>query len=59
MRIFISERIDLAPKLRKCKPKWRWSRPFSGKKSPNKFSDTDPSNHIIWFTHFNHFSLKN
>ena len=27
------ERIDLTSKLRKCKPKWRWSRPFSGKKS--------------------------
>ena len=55
------ERIDLASKLRKILPKWRWSRPFSGKKSPHKFSDTDPSDLIIsWFTHFKQpFSLEN
>ena len=29
---FYIERIDLAPKLSKIGPKWRWSRPFSGKK---------------------------
>ena len=55
------ERIDLASKLRKVLPKWRWSLPFSGKKSPHKFSETDPSNHIISrFSHFEQpFSLQN
>ena len=38
---FYVERIDLASKLRKSKPNWRWIHPFSGKKSPHKFSDTD------------------
>ena len=28
---FYVERIDLASKLRKCKPKWRWSRHFQAK----------------------------
>ena len=27
--------------------KWRWSRPFSSKKSLHIFSQTDPLNHII------------
>ena len=58
---FYVERIDLASKLRKVLPKWRWCRPFSGKKSPHKFSDTDPSNYIISrFTHPKQpFSLHN
>ena len=40
-------RIDLATKLSKIRLTWRWNRPFLGKKSPHKFSDTDPSNLII------------
>ena len=34
---FYVERIDLASKLRKCKPKWRWNRPFSGKSPLTNF----------------------
>ena len=55
---FYVERIDLASKLRKWLPKWWWSRPFPGKKSPYIFSETDPSNQIIstfytfWATFF-------
>ena len=41
---FYVGRIDLASKLRKYDLKWQWSRPFPSKKSPRKFSDTDPSN---------------
>ena len=57
---FYVERIDLGLHLRKFLPKWRWSRPFSGKESQHKFSDIDPSNLIIcWFTHFQQpYSLK-
>ena len=44
---FYVERIDLTSKLRKFGPKWQWNRPFSAKKSPHKFSNTDPSNLII------------
>ena len=48
-------------KLRKIGPKWQWNRPFSAKKSPHKFSNTDPSNLIIsWLTHFKQtFSRRN
>ena len=37
------------------------ARPFSGKNSPHKFSDTDPSSRIVSrFTHFEQpFSLQN
>ena len=58
---FYVERIDLAPKLRKFVPKWQWNRPFSSKKSPHKFSNTDPSNLIISkLTHFKQtFPLQN
>ena len=50
---FYVERIDLTSKLRKIGPKWQRNRPFSAKKSPHKFSNTDPSNLIIsWLTHF-------
>ena len=50
---FYVERIDLTSKLRKIGPKWQRNRPFSVKKSPHKFSNTDPSNLIIsWLTHF-------
>ena len=57
---FCVERIDLASKLRKFGPKWQWNRPFSAKKSPHKFSNTDPSNLIInKLTHFKQtFSLQ-
>ena len=58
---FYVDRIDLTSKLRKIWTKWQWNRPFSVKKSPHKFSNTDPSNLIIsWLTHFKQtFSLKN
>ena len=39
--------IDLVSKFRKIDQKWLGSRLFSGKKSPHKFSDTDPSDFII------------
>ena len=47
MRIFYVERIDLTSKLRKSDQKWQWSRPFSSKKSPRKFSDNDPSKSLL------------
>ena len=36
---FYVERIDLVSKLKNMETKWRCSRPFSGRKSPHKFSD--------------------
>ena len=39
---FYAEKINLASKLRELNQKWSWSRPFSGKKSPHIFSDTNP-----------------
>ena len=39
---FWVERIKLASKLREFYQKWRWSRPFSSKKSPHIFSDNQP-----------------
>ena len=39
---FYVEKIKLASKLRELYQKWSWSRPFSGKKSPHIFSDTNP-----------------
>ena len=32
---FYIERIDLSSKLRELNQKWRWSQPFSDKKSPH------------------------
>ena len=49
LKVHLSTLIE----LRELNQKWRWSRPFSGKKSPHGFSDTEPSNLIISkFTHF-------
>ena len=42
MAISIVEGIDLTSKLRKVGPKLQWNRLFSAKKSPHKFSNTDP-----------------
>ena len=58
---FYFERIDLASKFGIFGPKWQWDRPFSAKKSPHKFSNTDPSNLIISrLIHLKHtFSLQN
>ena len=55
---FCIQRIKLALKLKELYLKWRWSRPFSSKKSPHIFSETNPSNFIICqFKHFNNFFL--
>ena len=58
---FYVERIDLASKLRKCSPKWRWSRPFSGKSPLTNFQQLIPQITLLAdFTHFERpFSLQN
>ena len=57
---FYVERIDLASKLTKCLPKWRWIQPFSGKKSLTNFQKLTPQVTLLAdFIHFEQpFSLK-